>query len=228
MPIRYLLLMMGFMAVYCGFIYNEWFSMPVQFFESCYDVEQRRQHKPMIIPDRDEDKPLTAKDIKGDWYYPRKSIECNYPAGYDHVWGLTSNGLSYTNSIKMKLSVIFAILHMSIGILVKGSNSIYFRKWAVLIFEVIIGLIILLFLFGWMDALIFAKWFHPLYIDDETPSNKQVGYLTEEQREEDKDYEYQGEVDNQNMPSIISIMIATVFKLGHRTPEEDEKTTLIG
>ena len=182
----------------------------------------------MIIPDRDEDKPLTAKDIKGDWYYPRKSIECNYPAGYDPVWGLTSNGLTYSNSIKMKLSVIMGVVHMCLGILVKGSNSIYFRRWATFFFEVIVGLIILLFLFGWMDLLIFAKWFHPLYIDDETPSDQQIGYLTEEQREEDKDYEYQGEVDNQHMPSIISIMIATVFKLGNRTKEEDEKTTLIG
>jgi V-type H+-transporting ATPase subunit a len=25
---RYLLLMMGFMSVYCGFIYNEWFAIP--------------------------------------------------------------------------------------------------------------------------------------------------------------------------------------------------------
>jgi len=128
----------------------------------------------------------------------------------------------------MKMSVIFGVVHMSLGIIIKGSNSIYFSRWATFFFEVVIGLIILLFLFGWMDLLIFAKWFHPLYIDDETPSNVQIGWLTEEQREEDKDFEYQGEVDNQKMPSIISIMIATVFKLGNRTKEEDEKTVIIG
>jgi V-type H+-transporting ATPase subunit a len=33
---RYLLLLMGFMAVYCGFIYNEWFAIPTQIFNSCY------------------------------------------------------------------------------------------------------------------------------------------------------------------------------------------------
>jgi V-type H+-transporting ATPase subunit a len=33
---RYLLFMMGFMSVYCGFIYNEWFAIPTQVFSSCY------------------------------------------------------------------------------------------------------------------------------------------------------------------------------------------------
>lgn len=33
---RYLLFLMGFMAVYCGFIYNEWFAIPTQVFSSCY------------------------------------------------------------------------------------------------------------------------------------------------------------------------------------------------
>lgn len=58
----------------------------------------------------------------------------------------------------MKLSVIIGIIHMSIGVIVKGLNSVYFGRWLDLVFEVIIGLIIMLGLFGWMDILIFAKW----------------------------------------------------------------------
>lgn len=58
----------------------------------------------------------------------------------------------------MKLSVIFGVIHMSIGIIVKGTNSVYFGKYLDLIFEVFTGLIILLGLFGWMDYLIFSKW----------------------------------------------------------------------
>jgi V-type H+-transporting ATPase subunit a len=34
--IRYFLLLMGFFAMYNGLIYNEVFSMPVEFFDSCY------------------------------------------------------------------------------------------------------------------------------------------------------------------------------------------------
>jgi len=32
LPLRYLVLLMGIMATYCGLIYNEWFAMPVQIF----------------------------------------------------------------------------------------------------------------------------------------------------------------------------------------------------
>jgi vacuolar-type H+-ATPase subunit I/STV1 len=66
----------------------------------------------------------------------------------------------------MKLSVIFGVLHMCIGIATKGGNAVYFRQWATLICEVATGFVILLGLFGWMDLLIYAKWFYPLDIED--------------------------------------------------------------
>lgn len=72
----------------------------------------------------------------------------------------------------MKLSVIFGVFHMSMGIIIKGTNAIYFRKWAVLICEVFAGFIILFALFGWMDILIFLKWFYPLDIEDRTIVNE--------------------------------------------------------
>jgi V-type H+-transporting ATPase subunit a len=36
LPVRYLLFLMGFMATYCGFIYNEFFAIPTDIFGSCY------------------------------------------------------------------------------------------------------------------------------------------------------------------------------------------------
>lgn len=62
----------------------------------------------------------------------------------------------------MKLAVIIGVVHMTIGVLVKGANSIYFRRFLDLIFEVFTGLIILLGLFGWMDTLIVAKWMYKM------------------------------------------------------------------
>lgn len=36
--LRYMILMMGFFAIYCGWIYNDFMGMNMNFFGSCYDV----------------------------------------------------------------------------------------------------------------------------------------------------------------------------------------------
>ena len=54
---------------------------------------------------------------------------------------------------------------MSMGILIKGLNASYFRKYVVLVTEVIAGFIILWGLFGWMDVLIILKFFKTVDID---------------------------------------------------------------
>lgn len=149
---RYILLMMGFCSTYCGFIYNEFFALSLNLFDSCYDLESRTQQETAGVP-------------YGEYTYMRKGYECNYPMGVDPVWALSTNKLTYTNNIKMKLAVIFGVLHMTIGILIKGTNTLYHRQWASFVTEVIGGLIILLFLIGFMDVLIFLKWFEPLDID---------------------------------------------------------------
>lgn len=59
-----------------------------------------------------------ASDPKsGNFIYLRNSHDCQYPAGVDPIWGVTSNKLTFVNLIKMKISVIMAIYHMSIGII---------------------------------------------------------------------------------------------------------------
>jgi V-type H+-transporting ATPase subunit a len=46
--------------------------------------------------------------------------------GVDPAWGVSSNYLNYINSLKMKLSVIVGVIHMTVGVFVKASNAIYF------------------------------------------------------------------------------------------------------
>jgi len=36
--LRYLFLLMGFMAFYCGSVYNEFFALGVNMWGSCYDL----------------------------------------------------------------------------------------------------------------------------------------------------------------------------------------------
>lgn len=39
---RYLVLLMGFCSFYCGWVYNEWFGIPLNTFGSCYDINMPR------------------------------------------------------------------------------------------------------------------------------------------------------------------------------------------
>lgn len=135
-PHRYLITMMGFFSLYCGFVYNDYLSINLNLFGSCYQ-------------------PWLAEPGKA---IPRISNDCVYPFGVDPVWGITSNGLTYMNSMKMKISVIIGVVHMTVGVFLKASNAIYFRSLMDFVFEFIPQLAFMLLLFGYMDFLIIYKW----------------------------------------------------------------------
>jgi V-type H+-transporting ATPase subunit a len=97
---RYLLLLMGLFSTFCGFMYNDFLSIPLNLFGSCYNFETGEKMDP----------------------------NCVYPIGVDPVWYLSVQEISYLNSIKMKISVIFGVLHMSMGLIQKGLNSVYFQR----------------------------------------------------------------------------------------------------
>lgn len=58
----------------------------------------------------------------------------------------------------MKISVIIAVVHMTLGVFIKASNALYFRKYMEFVFEFIPQLAFMIVLFGYMDFLIFYKW----------------------------------------------------------------------
>lgn len=83
--IRYLLLLMGLFSTYCGFIYNDFTSIPIELFgRSCY------VNDPKIA-------------------VANQKSNCVYPIGVDPKWYLARNELAYLNSLKMKLSVILGV-----------------------------------------------------------------------------------------------------------------------
>jgi V-type H+-transporting ATPase subunit a len=127
----------------------------------------------------------------------------------------------------MKLSVIFGVIHMSIGIIQKGSNAIFFRRWADLFTEVITGLFILIGLFGFMDILIYGKWFKELDIQDKTIINQDVLFDKLSQDVEGVP-QYKGDYQNEHTPSIINIMINIVFNGGSYPPEQKDYVNLVG
>jgi V-type H+-transporting ATPase subunit a len=50
-------------------------------------------------------------------------LDCVYPFGVDPAWYLSGSLLTFTNNFKMKLAVIIGVIHMAIGVCVKGANT---------------------------------------------------------------------------------------------------------
>ena len=98
---------MGIFSTYSGLIYNEFMSMKVPLFSSCYKFEKPKDGSPF---------PLTEKF-------------CAYPFGFDWIWAQAKNEIVYFNSYRTKLSIIVGVLHMSLGIVFKGilQKYKYFR-----------------------------------------------------------------------------------------------------
>jgi len=140
---RYFLLLMGFFATYCGFLYNDFLSIPVDV-TSCYDRTNKIK--------QDNLNRTKVKDKDG------KENVCTYKFGLDPVWYITSNELAFVNSLKMKISVIFGVLQMVVGIVLKGLNALHERDYSEFIFIFFPQVIMMIIMFGYMDFLIFVKW----------------------------------------------------------------------
>ncbi len=98
--------MMGFFAFYCGWIYNDFLGMNLNIFGSCYEPVA-------VVTDR---------------YIKPSDPDCIYPFGIDPAWGVAGNELVFVNGLKMKVSVIIAIIHMAVGVVLKLHNALYFKK----------------------------------------------------------------------------------------------------
>ena len=129
---RWMIFFMGFFAVYCGFIYSEWFANPFAVLKSCYLVD--------------------------DPNFAKKSENCTYPFGFDYVWYISENETSFLNSFKMKFSIIIGVLQMLLGVFLKGMNGCYFGRWEDVIFEAIPQAVFMLITFGYMSLAIVVKW----------------------------------------------------------------------
>lgn len=76
----------------------------------------------------------------------------------DPVWSITKQEQVQLNSLKMKLSVIFGVFHMMVGIVMKAMNSLHFKNKLDFFFEFIPQFVFMFVVFGYMDILIFLKW----------------------------------------------------------------------
>ena len=142
---RYMIVMMGFFAVYAGFIYNDMFSLGLNLFGSRWVFDG--QYNGEV-----EEGAVAVQTAEFG------SAESVYPFGLDPMWHVTSNELLFFNSFKMKLSVIFGIVQMFAGTCLKGINAIYFKQKLDFLFEFLPMVAFASSLFVYMIVLIFMKW----------------------------------------------------------------------
>jgi len=144
---RYIMLLMGLFSIYAGIIYNDVFSKSFNIFGSAYRVnltnsELEHLSHEMLVPDQ----------ANGHYH------GIPYPVGVDPVWQLAENKIPYLNAYKMKISIIFGVVHMTFGVVLGIWNHRYFGRQQNILVEFVPQIIFLLFLFGYLCILMFIKW----------------------------------------------------------------------
>ncbi|EDX12446.1 GD20170 [Drosophila simulans] len=141
---RYIILLMGLFAMYTGLVYNDVFSKSMNLFGSRwfnnYNTSTVLTNPNLQLP-------------------PNSSAVGVYPFGMDPVWQLADNKIIFLNSFKMKLSIIFGVLHMVFGVCMSVVNFTHFKRYASIFLEFVPQILFLLLLFGYMVFMMFFKWF---------------------------------------------------------------------
>lgn len=143
---RYIILLMGAFSMYTGFIYNDIFSKSMNLFGGS---KWRINYNASTIMENE----FLTLDPNDHW------LNRTYPLGMDPIWQVAGNNkIIFQNSIKMKIAIIFGVVHMMFGMLIGACNHCHFNeKWS--IFTVFMPqMVFLTVLFGYLAALMFIKW----------------------------------------------------------------------
>merc|ERR1712113_543846 len=103
---RFIVLQLGIFATFAGFMYNDFFSVSLRLFDTRY-VDSNH--------DGTWEATWDTKNIGGDG---------PYPFGLDWMWNGAGNELLFVNSVKMKLSVLFGVIQMLLGVFLRWSNAL--------------------------------------------------------------------------------------------------------
>uniref|UniRef100_A0A6I8RGZ7 V-type proton ATPase subunit a n=1 Tax=Xenopus tropicalis TaxID=8364 RepID=A0A6I8RGZ7_XENTR len=149
---RYLILLMGALSVYTGFVYNECFSRPAVIFNSGWSVASMARANNWTSDSINKLPPIPLNpNITGVFTAP-------YPFGIDPIWSLAVNRLTFLNSFKMKMSVILGVCHMAFGVCLSVFNFVHFRQIYRIFLITLPELLFLLCLFGYLVFMVVYKW----------------------------------------------------------------------
>ncbi|KAK0552434.1 H(+)-transporting V0 sector ATPase subunit a [Tilletia horrida] len=171
---RYIVLLMGAFSIFTGFLYNDIFSKSLHLFHPGW------------------------KWIRGDGELTAVKLDHVYPFGLDPTWHGASNNLVFTNSMKMKMSIILGVFHMSLAIFLQAPNFIHFDQQYSLWAELIPQITFFWSLFGYLTVAIIYKWATNWY---ETDAN--------------------GVVFRNNPPSLLNMLIYMFLSPGNVEKEKE-------
>ncbi|CBI16252.3 hypothetical protein VitviT2T_008024 [Vitis vinifera] len=136
---RYVLLLMSIFSIYCGLIYNEFFSVPYHIFGGsaykCRDATCSNSNTVGLIKYQD-----------------------TYPFGVDPSWRGSRSELPFLNSLKMKMSILLGVTQMNLGIVLSYFNARFFGSSLDIRYQFVPQVIFLNSLFGYLSLLIIIKW----------------------------------------------------------------------
>lgn len=133
---RYIMILMGLFSMYTGLIYNDIFSQTMTLMSSEYT----------FVHINNTDRLIGVKSSS------------SYGFGVDPAWHGTENALIFSNSYKMKMSIIMGVVHMAFGMSLQCYNHIHFGKKVNIYLEFLPQILYFLSIFGYLVFMIIFKW----------------------------------------------------------------------
>ncbi|KAF1977604.1 vacuolar ATP synthase-like protein 98 kDa subunit [Bimuria novae-zelandiae CBS 107.79] len=134
---RYIVLMMGIFSIYTGILYCDAFSLELPWFKSMWEWES-------------DGKKLGPRATRVEGH--------TYPFGLDWRWHDTDNDLLFSNSYKMKLSILLGWCHMTFSLMWSLVNARYFKTPIDIWGNFVPGMIFFQSIFGYLSFTIVYKW----------------------------------------------------------------------
>lgn len=138
---RYIALVMAVFSVYTGLVYNDVFSKSMTLFKSQWEWD---------VPADYKDGMTVVAKLNSDGY--------RYPFGLDWMWHGTENDLLFSNSYKMKMSIILGWAHMTYSLCFAYINARHFKRPIDIYGNFIPGMIFFQSIFGYLVVCIIYKW----------------------------------------------------------------------